>query len=891
MRSSVLPVIALALAEASPRFWSDHYVRVSAQDRQHAAKLHQDRHRHRHRLEEAHRAKRQLMDFEPVDSYEGDWIINGKEVDLSPLNGPSSWVELLDKSPEAGVPALVCLPYSGAVSDPATQTADYTIPGTNVTLIACPEPYFSEALIPMLPLPGCTESDPLCWLGYGYAAPDPFGAGPICTSSVVKDCKYSTEETRKVPSLPGGAYPRNYNPWKPGNPRTTAGTAPDGECSVSDSHTQWLDCGIPCPAPFEMTSEELAADYGVGVIVFVVLCACIGVFAMIRVSGKSVNFFVAGRTLPLPIVIATLASQSLDANAALGNLDLGYFYHWWDGAVLPIGLGLSLILNAIFFAAPLNKMQLLTLPDLMRVKFGPLAEVFFSILTIVSFLFLLAGNLVGAGRIVNFLFDLDDVAGIWICCVCVWAYTIAGGLFSVAYTDVAQAALGWLGLVVGTSWVLTNMPTHPGVSPAYPLGDKPRHASGIADDNAYDPIPNALVFNWATILVLGFGNLGALDFQARVFASKTPTVAVIGCVVAGLITWLVGILFSYNSGSIRALYGPSSPHAEFVADSCSQYITVIGLFGPNQCNAIPMHTPTCGEWKPDPDAPLKFLTCSKSNCHAFTDFDGTAGYPPGFSGNFPMNAGIGIWVLLSIVAASMSTGDGAILAMGTVFAHNVVRKVSPAMDDARLLLATRLSTILWAAIAAGIASAMPSQTGYLLVVAFDIMLAGGIVPMFAAVYWNTCKPFAAVAAIVAGSMTRLILEYALPKDGLLLLLGDYAKTFSGGLLDYNLFVQFTDFPDPAVNPNGTFTPSDEALQAACPQYDLEDWTGVDSLVSPFVSLAFLILFNFLPSPDHPFLKPLPLAGQDTGTDTGTDKTPTVRTSDDDLLAPSPSSAA
>ena len=77
-----------------------------------------------------------------------------------------------------------------------------------------------------------------------------------------------------------------------------------------------------------MSSADLSSDYGVGVIVFVVLCGCIGVFAIVAVSGKSVNYFVAGRSLPLPVIVATLASQSLDSNAALGNLDLGYFYHW-----------------------------------------------------------------------------------------------------------------------------------------------------------------------------------------------------------------------------------------------------------------------------------------------------------------------------------------------------------------------------------------------------------------------------------------------------------------------------------------------------------------------------------------------------------------------------------
>ena len=76
-----------------------------------------------------------------------------------------------------------------------------------------------------------------------------------------------------------------------------------------------------------------------------------------------------------------------------------------------------------------------------------------------------------------------------------------------------------------------------------------------------------------------------------------------------------------------------------------------------------------------------------------------------------LGSGIGVWILLSMVAASMSTGDGAILAMGTVFAHNLVRKLGADLDDAKLLTATRLSTIVWACIAAAIASATPTKTG------------------------------------------------------------------------------------------------------------------------------------------------------------------------------------
>merc|ERR1719456_47648 len=117
-------------------------------------------------------------------------------------------------------------------------------------------------------------------------------------------------------------------------------------------------------------------------------------------------------------------------------------------------------------------MQLLTLPDVHAKRFGPAVECLFSVLAIISFLFLLGGNLVGVGNLLAYLFDFaDPIPGIWICCFAIWLYTVAGGLISVAYTDCVQACVGWTGLVVGTIYVRSTFPTAAGRSPAYPLGD------------------------------------------------------------------------------------------------------------------------------------------------------------------------------------------------------------------------------------------------------------------------------------------------------------------------------------------------------------------------------------------------------------------------------------
>jgi hypothetical protein len=63
--------------------------------------------------------------------------------------------------------------------------------------------------------------------------------------------------------------------------------------------------------------------------------------------------------------------------------------------------------------------------------------------------------------------------------------------------------------------------------------------------------PNAIFWNWATILILGIGNLGALDFQARCMAAKTPSGARWGCIIGGVATFVIGVPFAAMGGILR----------------------------------------------------------------------------------------------------------------------------------------------------------------------------------------------------------------------------------------------------------------------------------------------------------------------------------------------------
>ena len=114
------------------------------------------------------------------------------------------------------------------------------------------------------------------------------------------------------------------------------------------------------------------------------------------------------------IVTSTLASQSIDSNALLGASTLSYRYHFWDGAVIPIGLGISLILNSIFLARHINVDYAFTLPDVFAKRYGKVVEVMASLCSVVSFLCLLAGNLVGMAAIISYCLGISQKGAIWV---------------------------------------------------------------------------------------------------------------------------------------------------------------------------------------------------------------------------------------------------------------------------------------------------------------------------------------------------------------------------------------------------------------------------------------------------------------------------------------------
>ncbi len=269
-----------------------------------------------------------------------------------------------------------------------------------------------------------------------------------------------------------------------------------------------------------------------GIIIFLVATLVIGMWAAKQVKGDSENYLVAGRGLILPLAAATLMAQSVDSNATLGNTDLVAEFGFWAGASLPIGLALCLFLAGIFFAKPMNRMGLITIPDFYRIKYNRLTEVVASLLMVLSFSFLLAGNLVAGGYMFETFLGTTYTAGVMLLAIVVFIYTASGGLFAVAYTDAIQVGIAFIGSLGLFAFVASNF----GIDITSDAG--PLTMAQLSDPGA------GAVINWATLLALGLGNLVAIDFMARIFAAKTPETARRACLISGVGTLIIGVPFS-----------------------------------------------------------------------------------------------------------------------------------------------------------------------------------------------------------------------------------------------------------------------------------------------------------------------------------------------------------
>ena len=428
------------------------------------------------------------------------------------------------------------------------------------------------------------------------------------------------------------------------------------------------------------------------VIAYLLVTIAIGLVAAKRVKS-SADFAIAGRHLPLVMIVTTTFATWFGSETVLG-IPAKFVNSGLNGVVEdPFGAGSCLILVGLFFASKLYRMNLLTISDYYRERYGRAVEVICSVIIMISYLGWVSAQVTALGLVFHLLSDgaISMPLGMAIGVVSVLAYTLFGGMWSVAITDFMQMII----LVVGLA-VLAVFAGHQAGG-----ADKVLALAVSQDMFKFWPEPSfkEIMFFLAAAITMMFGSIPQQDVFQRVMSANSMTAATKGPIIGGICY----ILFAF----------------------VPMFLVVSAL--------IIMPEKAAQLMQEDPQKVLPTLVMEQ------------------------MPFGMQVLFFGALLSAIKSCASATLLAPSVTFTENIWRQFYPHEGDKQALLAMRITVLVFSALVLAYAIFMQGSSIYEMVSgAYQVTLVGAFIPLLFGLYWQKATTQGALFSIVLGLLTWLI---------------------------------------------------------------------------------------------------------------------------------------
>jgi SSS family transporter len=359
----------------------------------------------------------------------------------------------------------------------------------------------------------------------------------------------------------------------------------------------------------------------------------------------------------------------------------------------PFGAGSCLILVGLFFASKLYRMNLLTISDYYRERYGRAVEVLCSVIIMVSYLGWVSAQVTALGLVFNLLSEgaISMPLGMTIGVVSVLAYTLFGGMWSVAITDFMQMII----LVVGLT-VLAVFAGHQAGG-----ADKVLALAVSQDLFKFWPEPSfkEILFFLAAAITMMFGSIPQQDVFQRVMSANSMSAATKGPIIGGICY----IIFAF----------------------VPMFLVVSAL--------IIMPEKAAQLMQYDPQKVLPTLVMEQ------------------------MPFGMQVLFFGALLSAIKSCASATLLAPSVTFTENIWRQFFPHEGDKQALLAMRITVLVFSALVLAYAIFMQGSSIYDMVSgAYQVTLVGAFIPLLFGLYWPKATTQGALFSIVLGLLTWLV---------------------------------------------------------------------------------------------------------------------------------------
>lgn len=430
------------------------------------------------------------------------------------------------------------------------------------------------------------------------------------------------------------------------------------------------------------------------IILYLLLSITIGLVAASRVHNSK-DYAVAGRSLPLPIVTATVFATWFGAETVLG-ISATFVKDGLRGVVAdPFGASLCLIFAGLFFASRLYRLNLLTIGDYYRVRYNRTVEVLCTLTIVASYLGWVSAQIKALGLVFFVVTDgaISQPLGMVIGTIIVLTYVTLGGMLSVAILDFVQMTVIMGGmlfighLISGMSGGVGAVVTH-----AYEAGK-------------LDFFPEARLTAWIPFIgawiTMMLGSIPQQDVFQRITSAKNEKTAVRGSVLGGSIYFLFAFVPMFLAYS-ATLVDPKMFTELLQKDSQLVLPTL-----------ILQHTPVLAQ----------------------------------------------VVFFGALLSAIMSCSSATLLAPSVAFSENIIRGALPGMSDRAFLWTMRATLWCFAGIVLTFALHTEATIFKMVENAYKVTLVSAFFPLFLGLYWKRASTQGALFGIAAGLSTWLALEF------------------------------------------------------------------------------------------------------------------------------------
>ena len=239
----------------------------------------------------------------------------------------------------------------------------------------------------------------------------------------------------------------------------------------------------------------------------------VGLISRRRARGAD-DFFVAGRKGSSLFITGSLLATIVGGSATVGMAGLGFTRGltgaWW----LLVG-SIGLVVLGLFFAKKVRNFAVYTLPELVKEQYDGRVALAASILIVVAWVGIVAGQIIAAGKIMSVLGIGNPLWWMVLFTVVFVVYTILGGQHAIIRTDTLQTIIIFAGMFGGLALLLSH------------LGGVSGLKSSLSPEQFAFPIgPQFGGYELISLLVLvGLTYLVGPDMYSRLFCAKDAKVA------------------------------------------------------------------------------------------------------------------------------------------------------------------------------------------------------------------------------------------------------------------------------------------------------------------------------------------------------------------------------